>query len=325
MRLTLGLQLVSKIFKRSAAAILVTSMLFAGSGSAQTAPARPKIIGLSHFAVFAHDFDKSRKFYGEFLGFDEVFPLKNADGSASMTFFKINDHQYIELFPEKMPDSDRLNHISFETEDVEALRLYLAAKGVKVPAESKLGRIGNLAFNVTDPAGRTVEMVQYMPAGDTVRNYGKHLGTNRISTHMSHVGIIVTDLDPEYKFYTEVLGFRETWRGSSNGTVLSWINLKAPDSDDYVELMLAKPEPAPTKRGTSHHLCLVVPDVAATVAKLKTSPYLNEYNREIEIHIGRNRKRQANLFDPDGTRTEVMEPTTIDGKPTPPSTALPPA
>ena len=53
-----------------------------------------------------------------------------------------------------------------------------------------------------------------------------------------HVGIIVTKLDPEMKFYKEVLGFTETWRGSSNGTQLSWINLKVPDGDDYIESML---------------------------------------------------------------------------------------
>lgn len=51
---------------------------------------------------------------------------------------------------------------------------------------------------------------------------------------------------------------------------------------------------------------------------------MKEYGREIDVKIGKNRKRQANLFDPDGTRTEVMEPTTIDGKPTPPSDAPPP-
>jgi len=322
MRIHNDFELIAKACKLSLG--LAVAVLFAGIVPAQTAPVRPKILGLSHIAVFAHDFDKSRKFYGEFLGFDEVFPLKNADGSPSMTFFKINDAQYIELFPEKTPDSDRLNHISFETDNIEALRLYLASKGVKVPSQLKPGRIGNLAFNITDPAGHTVEMVQYMPTGETMRNYGKHISPNRISKHMMHVGIIVSDLEPEYRFYTEVLGFKETWRGSSSGTVLSWINLKAPDSDDYVEFMLAKPEPAPTKRGVSHHLCLVVPDVAATVATLKTSPYMKEYRSEIEVHIGKNRKRQANLFDPDGTRTEVMEPTTIDGKPVPSSTSLPP-
>jgi hypothetical protein len=51
---------------------------------------------------------------------------------------------------------------------------------------------------------------------------------------------------------------------------------------------------------------------------------MKDYGKEIEVRTGKNRKRQANIFDPDGTRTEVMEPTTIDGKPTPPSTALPP-
>jgi lactoylglutathione lyase len=324
MRIDDALELVVQVCRRSVGAGLTAAVLSAGVLSAQTAPERPKILGLSHFAIFAHDFDRSRKFYGDFLGLDEVFPLKNADGTPSMTFYKINDHQYIELFPEKTPNSDRLNHISFETDNIEALRLYLASNGVKVPSQLKPGRIGNLAFNITDPAGHTVEMVQYMPTGETVRNYGKHMSPNSISKHMTHVGITVSDLEPEYRFYTEVLGFKETWRGSSSGTVLSWINLKAPDSDDYVELMLSKPEPEPTKRGSAHHLCLVVPDVAASVAKLKSSPYMKDYGKEIEVRTGKNRKRQANLFDPDGTRTEVMEPTTIDGKPTPPSTAPPP-
>jgi hypothetical protein len=37
-----------------------------------------------------------------------------------------------------------------------------------------------------------------------------------------------------------------------------------------------------------------------------------------EVKVGVNRKRQVNLFDIDGTRVELMEPTTVDGKPTPP-------
>jgi hypothetical protein len=69
---------------------------------------------------------------------------------------------------------------------------------------------------------------------------------------------------------------------------------------------------------------LQVSDVAASVETLKTRPYFKTYNHPIEVRQGINRKRQANLFDPDGTRTELMEPHTIDGKPTPSSTAPPP-
>ena len=81
-------------------------------------------------------------FYGEFLGFQEPYSLKNPDGSALMTFFKINDRQYVELFPERAANTDRLSHISLETDDIEGLRVYLASKGVKVPAEPHRARIG---------------------------------------------------------------------------------------------------------------------------------------------------------------------------------------
>lgn len=293
------------------------------SSRAQT-PQRPHILGISHIALLAHDYEKSRAFYGEFLGLQEPYSLKNPDGTPLMTFFKVNDHQYIELYPEQQANTDRMTHISLETDDIEALRLYLASKGVSVPDHAHKARIGNLSFDIIDPAGHKVEMVQYMPDGKTVQAYGKFMSDQRISKHMTHVGLIVTKLDPEYNFYTEVLGFKETWRGSSTGTTLSWINLKVPDGDDYVEFMLSKEEPDPTHRGSAHHLCLQVPDVAAAVKTLEARPYFATYGRDIQEHVGVNRKRQANLFDPDGTRTELMEPNTIDGKPTPPSTSPPP-
>ena len=282
-------------------------------------PPRPRILGVAHIALFASNYEKSRAFYRDFLGFEEPYSLNNADGTPSMTFFKINEKQYIELFPEKQAKTDRLNHISLETDDAEGVRLYLASKGVAVPDKVGKGRIGNSNFNVKDPQGHTVEIVQYEPGGWTVREKGKHLPVSRIATRMSHVGIIVTALEPERKFYTDVLGFRETWRGSKSGDELSWVNLKVPDGDDYIEFMLYKD--APAERGTAHHLCLEVPSVAESVKVLEAR---RSNARPIEAKTGINRKRQANLFDPDGTRTEIMEAMTIDGKPTPSSNAPPP-
>ena len=310
---------ISTITKWTAMALASSAMLCAQS------PARPKILGVAHYAIFAHDYEKSRAYYKDFLGFQEPYSLKNPDGTASMTFFKINDRQYIELFPERQADTDRLNHLSFQTDDIEALRKYLASKGVKVPAEAHKGRIGNLSFNITDPEGHTLEMVQYAPDGWTARAYGKFMSDDQISKHMMHVGIIVTHLESELRFYEDVLGFKETWRGSHSGTQLSWVNVKVPDGDDYVEFMLFKDAPPATKRGTAHHIALEVPNVDAAVAKLKAKPYYRDvYKREIDAHIGVNRKRQANLFDPDGTREELMEPRTVDGVTPPSSTALAP-
>ena len=285
---------------------------------------RPPVTGISHLALFVHDVGKSRAFYKDFLGFAEPYSLTNNDGTLHLTWIKINDRQTIELFPEKEAGSDRLNHLSFETTDAEAMRVWLASRGVKVPDKVGKGRIGNLNFNISDPDGHTVEIVQYAPDGWTVRGQGKFMPETRISTHIAHVGILVGDLERALRFYGDVLGGHETWRGSRDSQELSWVNVKLPESDDYVEFMLYSALPAPDKRGKQHHLCLVVPDVAKTKAILEARAARVGYSRTMDLATGVNRKRQLNLWDPDGTRVEVMEPGTLDGQPAPSSSAPPP-
>lgn len=172
--------------------------------------------------------------------------------------------------------------------------------------------------------GHTLEIVQYLPTGWSAREYGKFLGPNRISDRMAHLGILVGSLDAATKFYSGVLGFHETWRGSKDGKILSWVNAATPESEDYLEFMLYDELPAPGKRGTPHHICLYVPDMEKAVASLEARPARKDYKGTLEIRTGINRKRQCNLYDPDGTRVELMETETIDGKPAPPSNAPPP-
>lgn len=302
--------------------LMVLAAIAAGLSAEQ--PRRPKITGIAHAAFYVSDMAQARLFYKDLLGYAEPFDLKNADGTLSMTFIKINERQYVELFPEREKNSDRLNHISIETDNAEAMRVYLASRGVKVPEKVGIGRIGNANFNIKDPDGHTVEIVQYLPGGWSVREKGKALPSTRISDRMAHFGILVNALEPARNFYRDILGFEETWRGSKDGKVLSWTNMKVPDGDDYIEFMLYDPLPEPTKRGSAHHICLYVPDMDKSLATLNARPARKHYTKPLEIRTGVNRKRQMNLFDADGTRVELMEPVTVDGKPTPPSDAPPP-
>jgi lactoylglutathione lyase len=287
-------------------------------------PQRPHITGLSHIALNVHDLEKSRAFYKDFLGYGEPYSLYGTNGSVHLTFIKINDRQCIELFPETQTNSDRLNHIAIETDDAEAMRVYLASHGVKVPETTPTGRIGNLNFNIRDPDGHTVEIVQYMADCWTVRENGKFMDDSRISTHLKHVGIIVTNLTASLKFYHGILGFQETWRGAYRTNQLSWVNLKVPDGSDYVELMLYKELPPPDKRGVAHHMSLEIDDVEEAKASLEARPAFTDYSHPLQIQTGINRKRLMNLYDPDGTRVELMEPKTVDGIPAPSSSAPPP-
>lgn len=286
---------------------------------------RPKVLGVAHIALRVSDIEKSRAFYKDFLGYGEPFLLNKPDGSLDLTFIKINDYQYVELFPGLDAAQDRLHHISIYTDDAEGMRQYLASRGVAVPERVPKGRSGNSNFNVKDPDGHAVEIVEYEPDGWSMRDKGKAMSEARISDRMLHVGIIVGNLAKSLEFYNGILGFEEFWRGSARDSeTLSWVNLRVPDGETYVEFMLYQQEPAPDRRGVQHHICLEVEDAAKAVERLEQRPYRNTYEQKIEIRTGVNRRRQVNLFDPDGTRIELMESNTVDGKPPEPSKLPPP-
>ena len=303
--------------------LLAVSAAFAMTVSAQV-PVRPRVLGVAHAAFFVHDLDQARAFYTTLLGFDEVHVQKNADGSVNYVFFKVNDRQYVQLLPETAPGSDRLSHVALETDHAEAMRQYLKAKGLTVPDKVSTGPLGHTTFMMKDPDGHSVEWVQYQPTGVLAEAKGKLMARDAVSRDMRHVGILVGALEPALAFYRDVLGFSETWRGSRDGKELSWVNLKAPDGDDYIEFMLYRDLPAPDKRGSQHHIALFVPDITKALDALKAGAAAAGYTQAMDVRTGINRKRQLNLYDPDGTRSELMEPNTIDGKPTPSSTAKPP-
>jgi catechol 2,3-dioxygenase-like lactoylglutathione lyase family enzyme len=303
--------------------VSMVALLLAGPCLSQEVK-RPKILGVAHMALYVSDLGNARAFYKDFLGFDEPFSLKRKDGAERIAFIKINDQQYLELFAEPPKNDGQLNHFSFYVDDAQTMRDYLASKGVKAPEKVGKGQTGNSNYNINDPDGHTVEIVQYEPASWTAREKGKFMPDTRISVHMSHVGVLIGPLEPAMKFYRDILGFEETWRGSPTGKFLSWVNMRVPDGQDYIEFMLYNKEPDARQRGVKNHICLVTPDIQKAVATLEARPARKNYEQKIEISVGTNKKRQANLFDPDGTRIELMEPNTIDGQPVPSSTAAPP-
>jgi catechol 2,3-dioxygenase-like lactoylglutathione lyase family enzyme len=312
----------------AAAVIAGLAVQFAAMpASAQDAPKRPHITGISHVAFHVSDLARAKAFWHDLLGYEQYFALpKKGSNDTRIAFFKINDHQHIELFNEPSPRApNMMAHVCFATDDIEAMRAYLRSQGIKV-ADSTGGKTkaGDYAFMIKDPDGMLVEFVQSLPDGVEARAAGKFIGPARISASIYHAGFLVGNSQKSLDFYGRILGFKETWRGGGNPKQLSWINLRVPDGEDYVEFMFYKLPLTPAQYGTKNHIALSVPDANTTVANLKARPAFASYAKELAVQIGRNGKRQVNIFDPDGTRAEVMEPQTVDGKAVPSSTAPPP-
>jgi len=306
-RIALGAGLAAIGFATIAALLTVLA-------EGRPATRRPPIVGIAHIALRTDNVRAAREFYGHVLGFQESFSVEIAKtstadlagppGSLLMTFFKVNDHQYIELTPDlTSPTQDRLSHIAFETADARGLRDYLAEQGVPVPDKLEPGRAGNLSFMVKDPDGHFVEFVEYLPGSLHSRNFGKFLPETRISQHMIHVGVTVRDRSAADRFYKDILGFQSIWYGGMTDDEVDWVDMRVPDGSDWLEYMLNVRNPSPRTLGVMHHFALGVPDIHAAYQEAVGRGYKAE-----EPKIGRDGKWQLNLYDPDFTRAELMEP-----------------
>jgi lactoylglutathione lyase len=123
---------------------------------------------------------------------------------------------------------------------------------------------------------------------------------------MAHVGIIVYALEPAMKFYRDILGCQEIWRGSSNQKTLSWVNMRVADGTDWVEFMLYDQFPDLRQLGVFHHIGLEEPDVAKSLALFEASPARQSYTRPVDARG--TPPHQLQVYDPDGSRTEAMTP-----------------
>src|ERR1039457_3280424 len=249
---------------------------------------RPRIVGIANFAVKVDNLEEARKFYSGVAG--------------DLACFKVNDHQYVEVSPTlKGETEDRLIRIGFETDDARKLRDFLAAKGVKVPSRVDKDPHGKRSFEVQDPDGHSVQLVQYLSGSIHSRNFGKHLSGTRVSDHMLHFGVRVVDPAKADAFYKDILGFRLQWKGGRNGRK-EWISMMVPDGYDWVEYMVAETTPSPRQLGVLNHYALDTMDVQ----KVYQTVVERGYQPPSEPAIAVDGRWLLQLYDRNYTRTEMM-------------------
>jgi lactoylglutathione lyase len=264
---------------------------------------RPKIVGIAHIGLETNDIKAADEFYGHALGY-EHFSLDKATGGLMLNYYKVNDHQYIEIFPDlKTEEQDRLSHIAFETDNIQQLRDYLAGKGVKVPATLKAGLDGNVSFMIDEPSGHRVEFVEYKPGSLHSTRFGKMMPESRVAKRMIHVGFTVEDRAAEDKLFGEILGFQLMWSGGRTDGATDWVDMRVPDGSDWLEYMLNAKDLTPKRRGVLNHMGLGVEDIQAPYPVVKERGYAPPQPPQ----IGRDGKWQLNLYDPNLTRAELME------------------
>lgn len=281
--------------------ILIASLLTACTvvtAAAQSAPARPKITGVSHLAVYTSDPAATEAFFTHTIGAARETDPENPQGVRYM----VNPTQFIEVLP--LPPNagiDRLDHTAYNTASAEGMRKYLAAKGWKTPDKVERASDGSLWFEVLDPEGNKVQFVQPPAHPRAVK------APHAIGHHIIHVGFLVHDRAKEDAFYRGLLGFRPYWYGGMKDDRTDWVSQQVPDGHDWLEYMLAHQggaEVTQRQLGVMDHVSIGVVSVPESYKVLKAADRLSGQDQTPKV--GRDGKYQLNLYDPDGTRVEVM-------------------
>jgi catechol 2,3-dioxygenase-like lactoylglutathione lyase family enzyme len=171
----------------------------------------PPFNGIAHVAIRVNDFAAARSFYQK-LGFEEAFTLSK-DNVAYESFIKVNDTQFIELYPvdAKNPKAGFL-HLCFEGQDLEAIHQDYVSRGLVPKMAVRKAGAGNLLFTMDGPqqsfGPQNIEYTQYLPGSLHSNDIGKHLGPDRIADKFIAVALAMRDPANARDFYINQLNFK---------------------------------------------------------------------------------------------------------------------
>lgn len=276
--------------------LLIGAILPAAAFAQSESAIRPRITGIDHVAFYTTSPDGVKHLYADILGLSSADPVEPGE-----TVRYMSGKQWVGYSPAPDPKAtDRMDHAAFTTDNIVALRRYLIAKGVK--AGQIEGRSDHsMTVLVIDPDGHRIEFVE-RAKGDSA----PPASPTAVSRHMIHVGFLVYNREAEDHFYREILGFRPYWHGGMKDNVTDWVSLQVPDGTDWMEYMLNQPQhPDLELTGVMNHISYGVADMAKANALIESHGW-KEHGEE-HAQMGRDGKRQLNVFDPDHTRIELME------------------
>ena len=273
--------------------VFLESSLFLNAQQVQ----RPAIWGIAKMTFLVSDFQMARDYYGNFLGFDEAFSYPTELGKAIS--FKVNDRQFLEFVQDSdAKEKKRQVSVSFETENVDQMRLYLKSKGQKVPDNTATNGAGNEVFSVTDLSGNNIEFIDFKPDGLHKKSKGQFLSERRISKRIHHVGLYAEKIVDNDSFYVGVLKFRELVRYPEDKTITPTIlYLGMDDCIENIEHF------SPNDENISHP-CFLVDDMQETIYTLKER---RQNETLAKPAIGKGKRWILNLLTPDQTKVEFTE------------------
>src|SRR6267154_3783380 len=184
---------------------------------------RPRIFGIARIQIVTSDISAARSFYSKVL--DHAHDCDWCEGLPGRSFL-VNLHQGFGLSPDSSPaPSNRIEEITFATDNVRELRRYLTEKKIQITEARKQNEPAGPFFSVIDPEGHRISFIQSLVVAVSKPDYPPDSAPQR-NLRLIHVGFVVRDRAAEDQFYKEILGFHVYWHGGMKDNETNWVDMQ---------------------------------------------------------------------------------------------------
>jgi catechol 2,3-dioxygenase-like lactoylglutathione lyase family enzyme len=282
---------------------------YAGAQAMPTAPAGPAasagpvqpppLNGIAHIAIRVKDIAASLAFYNK-LGYQQAFAMTARDGTVSQSFLKLDDRQFIEIYPMSARDTEAgFMHLCFEGADLNGVHDAYVAEGL-TPISVRTAAAGNLLFTMKGlqqySVPQNIEYTEYMPGSLHSKDFGQHLSPDRVGDKMTVVALAMQDTAAARAFYIDKLGFTPT-PGSATRLTLPGT------SGEQVEIVPA------AELGAKSSIILTTPDLNKSEAQLKRQEvaYQRASASAIDAKGKAHKMEMISVTDPDGNIIRIEQ------------------
>ena len=126
-----------------------------------------KLNGVHHIAIICSDYERSKKFYTEFLGMKIIREIYRTERKSWKLDLSLNEEYLIELFsfpspPGRVsrPEAAGLRHLAFEVDDVQLIYKQCKEQNVAVEEIRTDEFTGKRFTFIADPDGLPIEFYE---------------------------------------------------------------------------------------------------------------------------------------------------------------------
>ena len=121
-----------------------------------------KGIGLrvNHVGIYVKNLQESVDYYEKTLGMRQGFIMGNRNGNPGTYYIQVDKNTFLELAQSDANRPVGINHVGFETQNMNETVAELTKRGITVPAPSSVGS-GAPHTSIMDPNGVRLEILEF--------------------------------------------------------------------------------------------------------------------------------------------------------------------